>query len=284
MKLGFLGVGLMGKPMIERLVSLGYKVIAYNRTIEKLEPLKSLGVKITNSPAEVIKETNATILMLSDITAIKSLLFTQEAQAFIKNKTIIQMGTISPSQSQELMQTVTDLGGDYLESPVLGSIAEAKIGKLILMVGSTQQQFMLWQEILKAFTDKPLWIGEVGKAAALKLALNQLISSLTASFSLSLAYVQASRVSIDLFMEILRQSAIYAPTFDKKLNRFLEDNYSNPNFPVKHLEKDTHLFLEESSKLQINNIVLQSVNRLLLKAIERGDGDLDYSAIFRSLK
>lgn len=284
MKLGFLGVGLMGKPMIERLVSLGYKVIAYNRTIEKLEPLKSLGVKITNSPAEVIKETNATILMLSDITAIKSLLFTKEAQAFIKNKTIIQMGTISPSQSQELMQTVTDLGGDYLESPVLGSIAEAKTGKLIVMVGSMPQQLMLWQEVLKAFTDKPLWIGEVGKAAALKLALNQLISSLTASFSLSLAYVKASGVDIDLFMEILRQSAIYAPTFDKKLNRFLEDNYSNPNFPVKHLEKDTHLFLEESSKLQINTIVLQSIHSLLLKAIERGDGDLDYSAIFRSLK
>lgn len=284
MKLGFLGVGLMGKPMIERLVSLGYKVIAYNRTIEKLEPLKSLGVKITNSPAEVIKETNATILMLSDITAIKSLLFTQEAQAFIKNKTIIQMGTISPSQSQELMQTITDLGGDYLESPVLGSIAEAKTGKLIVMVGSMPQQLRLWQEVLKAFTDNPLWIGEVGKAAALKLALNQLISSLTASFSLSLAYVKASGVDIDLFMEILRQSAIYAPTFDKKLNRFLEDNYSNPNFPVKHLEKDTHLFLEESSKLQINTIVLQSIHSLLLKAIERGDGDLDYSAIFRSLK
>lgn len=284
MKLGFLGVGLMGKPMIERLVSLGYKVIAYNRTIEKLEPLKSLGVKITNSPAEVIKETNATILMLSDITAIKSSLFTQEAQAFIKNKTIIQMGTISPSQSQELMQTVTDLGGDYLESPVLGSIAEAKTGKLIVMVGSMPQQLMLWQEVLKAFTDKPLWIGEVGKAAALKLALNQLISSLTASFSLSLAYVKASGVDIDLFMEILRQSAIYAPTFDKKLNRFLEDNYSNPNFPVKHLEKDTNLFLEESSKLQINTIVLESIHSLLLKAIERGDGDLDYSAIFRSLK
>ena len=284
MKLGFLGVGLMGKPMVERLVSLGYKVTAYNRTIEKLESLKSLGVEVANSPAEVIKETSATILMLSDITAIKLALFSQETKAFIKNKTIIQMGTISPSQSQELMQTVTDLGGDYLEAPVLGSIAEAKVGKLIVMVGSTQQQFMLWQESLKAFTDKPLWIGEVGKASALKLALNQLISSLTASFSLSLAYVQASGVSVDLFIEILRQSAIYAPTFDKKLNRFLEDDYSNPNFPVKHLEKDTNLFLEESSKLQINNIVLQSVHRLLLKAIKRGDGDLDYSAIFRSLK
>lgn len=103
MKLGFLGVGLMGKPMVERLVSFGYKVTAYNRTIEKLEPLKSLGVEAANSPTEVIKEAGTTILMLSDITAIKSALFSQEAKAFIKNKTIIQMGTISPSQSQELI-------------------------------------------------------------------------------------------------------------------------------------------------------------------------------------
>lgn len=284
MKIGFLGVGLMGKPMVERLNSLGHSLTVYNRTTEKLETLKNLGVKVANSPAEVVKETDVTILMLSDASVIKSLLLSQETQVFLKNKTIIQMGTISPSQSQELMQAVVELGGGYLEAPVLGSITEAKAGKLIVMVGATLEQLTLCEDLLKSFTAKPLLVGEVGKAAALKLALNQLISSLTASFSLSLAFVQASGVDTDLFMEILRQSALYAPTFDKKLNRFLEGDYSNPNFPVKHLEKDTRLFLEESSKLQINNIVLQSVHHLLLQAMEKGDSDLDYSAMFKSLK
>jgi len=284
MKIGFLGVGLMGKPMVERLNSLGHSLTVYNRTTEKLETLKNLGVKVANSPAEVVKETDVIILMLSDASVIKSLLLSQETQVFLKNKTIIQMGTISPSQSQELMQAVVELGGGYLEAPVLGSITEAKAGKLIVMVGATLEQLTLCEDLFKSFTAKPLLVGEVGKAAALKLALNQLISSLTASFSLSLAFVQASGVDTDLFMEILRQSALYAPTFDKKLNRFLEGDYSNPNFPVKHLEKDTRLFLEESSKLQINNIVLQSVHHLLLQAMEKGDSDLDYSAMFKSLK
>lgn len=102
MKIGFLGVGLMGKPMVERLCSLGYSVTAYNRTTEKLEILKSLGIQVANSPSEVVKETNAIILMLSDVVAIKSLLFSQETQAFLKNKTIIQMGTISPHKAKNL--------------------------------------------------------------------------------------------------------------------------------------------------------------------------------------
>ena len=94
---------------------------------------------------------------------------------------------------------------------------------------------------MKIFSPQPLHIGPVGSAAAIRLAMNQLICSLTTSFALSLGLIIREGIDIDIFMKILRDSALYAPTFDKKLQRMLERNYENPNFPAKHLLKDTNI-------------------------------------------
>ncbi len=123
----------------------------------------------------------------------------------------------------------------------------------------------------------------MGKAAAMKLALNQLIAALTAAFSLSLALVEAEDVEVDLFMKILRKSALYVPTFDKKISRMLDRNFANPNFPTKHLLKDTDLFLEEAKEIGLDIIGLEGTRKIIEKAIDKGFADDDYSAIFAAI-
>jgi 3-hydroxyisobutyrate dehydrogenase len=81
----------------------------------------------------------------------------------------------------------------------------------------------------------------------------------------------------------LRQSALYAPTFDKKLTRMLEKNYANPNFPTKHLLKDVNLFLEESEKLDLTAFNLTGVQRILEKALEMGLAEADSSALYAAI-
>jgi 3-hydroxyisobutyrate dehydrogenase len=152
------------------------------------------------------------------------------------------------------------------------------------MVGATEKQFHQWSNLLAHFGQEPMLIGEVGTAAALKLALNQLIAALTSAFALSLAFLSQQGVELEKFMTILRQSALYAPTFDKKLTRMLEKNYANPNFPTKHLLKDVNLFLEESERLDLTTFPLTGVQRLLEKALEMGFAEQDYSALYGALK
>ncbi|MFM7714365.1 MAG: NAD(P)-dependent oxidoreductase, partial [Microcystis sp.] len=221
-------------------------VIAYNRTLEKLAPLQQLGSKTVSCSEQVIQEADCLILMLTNAAAIQEVLGLNSEQSNFNNRTIIQMGTIAPSESKQLRDQIVAKGGEYLEAPVLGSIPEAKNGTLLVMVGATEKQFYQWSNLLANFGQEPMLIGAVGTAAALKLALNQLIASLTSAFALSLAFLSEQGVDIEKFMTILRQSALYAPTFDKKLTRMLEENYANPNFPTKHLLKDVNLFLEES--------------------------------------
>jgi 3-hydroxyisobutyrate dehydrogenase len=193
------------------------------------------------------------------------------------------MGTIAPQQSQEIAKSIQDLGGDYVEAPVLGSIPEAKAGTLLIFVGASQALFDRTLPLLQNLGSSPRYMGEVGTASATKLALNQLIGSLTSAFSISLALVQSSHVNLESFMEILRQSALYAPTFDKKLQRMVDQNYSNPNFPTKHLLKDMKLAQATAQAQGIDSQLIEAVIKITERSIQQGQGESDYSAIHSAI-
>jgi len=283
MKVGFLGTGLMGEPMAERLLQAGLSVVAYNRTKSKLESLKEAGAEIAETPQEAIASSDCVILMLTNATAIQDVLLSDASRQHLSGCTVIQMSTIAPSESREIQKAVTAAGGDYLEAPVLGSIPQVKAGELQVMVGATPELFNKWSDLLKNFGTEPMLIGEVGSASALKLALNQLIASLTSAFALSLGFIQRQGVDVEKFMGILRESALYAPTFDKKLKRMVEGNYADPNFPSKHLLKDTDLFLKEAQLVEQNVSGLEGVRQVIDMALQLGLADEDYSALFAAV-
>ena len=280
--MALIGTGLMGRPMAERILAAGYPLIVFNRTRAKAEPLVSLGAKLAASGKKAMGSAECTILMLTDAAAIKEVLFHPNGSTDLRGRTIIQMGTISPKESIELARELIQLGGDYLEAPVLGSTPEASTGNLAVMVGGSEEQFERWRGLLQCFGSEPMIIGRVGKASALKLALNQLIASLTCGFALSLGLVKRHGIDVDLFMEILRQSALYAPTFDKKLKRMLDRDYANPNFPSKHLVKDLVLFRSEAQTVNLELSTTNGILRLLELSLEKGFADGDYSALFEA--
>ncbi|MEM8806379.1 MAG: NAD(P)-dependent oxidoreductase, partial [Cyanobacteria bacterium P01_G01_bin.38] len=266
MKIGFLGTGLMGAPMAVQLEKAGHQVTAWNRTQAKLEPLISEGIEIAPSPQAAIATTDALVIMLTDALAIEETLLNDEARAVLLGRTVIQMSTIAPAESKAIAQKVSAVGGDYLEAPVLGSIPEAKSGSLILMVGASPKQFKQWLPVLQCLGPAPTLIGPVGAGAAVKLAMNQLIGSLTTAFAMSLGLVQSEDIDVETFMGIVRQSALYAPTFDKKLQRMCDRNFANPNFPTKHLLKDMTLFVKAAEAQGIDAIAAESVSQLAGKA------------------
>ncbi|MGC9525742.1 MAG: NAD(P)-dependent oxidoreductase [Limnospira sp.] len=284
MKVGLIGTGLMGQPMAGRFLEVGLEVVAYNRTREKLEPLKEAGAEIAASPGDAIAAADCTILMLADAPAIEAVVLSPDVKAKWRDRTAIQMGTIAPRESRDIRDAIVGAGGDYLEAPVLGSIPQVKSGTLQVMVGGTPQQLERWTPVLKHLGE-PMLIGEVGSAAAVKLALNQLIASLTAAFGLSLSFIQRQGADVETFMKILRESALYAPTFDKKLQRMIDGNYGDPNFPTKHLLKDTKLFQNEAIASRLNAESLQGVRLVIERAIGELDlADVDYSSLVEAIR
>lgn len=216
--------------------------------------------------------------MLSDGPTTAAVLLKQIG-AGLAGRSVLQMGTIGVQESEALAAAVQQRGGRYLEAPVLGSRPEALAGTLQLMAGGPADLFTQALPLLRDLAAEPLHVGPVGSGMATKLALNQLIASLTHAFSLSLHLVQRQGVDVETFMQLLRGSALYAPTFDKKLQRELDGDYGNPNFPTAHLRKDLALFLAAADQAGLEGKGLQGLLQLLQTSTAAGLDALDYCAL-----
>jgi 3-hydroxyisobutyrate dehydrogenase len=279
MNVSLVGVGLMGQALSEHLLNSNLKLTLFNRSPEKCLSLKQQGAQLVDSAQQAVNDSEICLLMLSDAAALNAVIDDINPVTF-KDKLIIQMGTIAPEESREIANKIRAQQGRYLECPVLGSLPEARSGTLILMAGGSSDDYKMALPLLKIIGNDPKHIGDIGQGATVKLAMNQLIAGLTASFSLSLALVEKEGIEIEQFMSIVRDSALYAPTFDKKLDRMLAKDFSNPNFPTKHLAKDTNLFLSVAQQLDIDTSGLEGVASLLQKALAQGLADTDYSALY----
>ncbi|MBP9853981.1 MAG: NAD(P)-dependent oxidoreductase [Candidatus Omnitrophica bacterium] len=276
-----IGTGIVGTKIAEVLLQKNETVIVYNRTIEKTVHLGSLGARVGTDIADVLGQAECIILTLSNKKAIDDTLFAR--QYSFKNKMIIQMGTISPEESIEIYEKVRNSGGDYLECPILGSRREIEQKNLITMVGGDPTLFKKWQTFFSFFGPDCYYIGKVGQATALKLAINQIIASHVAGFSLSLGMVEQNQISTDLFMEILKKSSLYAPMFEKKMPNWQRQNYSDPNFSVKNLLKDVRLIADHADGKGLNTAIIRSIEAVLETSVEEGFEHLDYSSVYHTI-
>jgi 3-hydroxyisobutyrate dehydrogenase len=280
MEISLLGTGLLGAAIGERLLRSAHELSVWNRHLERCAPLQELGATVAATPAEAVTAAELVITVLSDGPTTREVLLEQTGDA-LAGRLVLQVATIAPQESQALAAALAERGAELLEVPVLGSRPEALAGTLQLMVGGDAAALERARPVLAALGSEPRLLGPVGAALTTKLALNQLIASLTHSFSLSLHLVQRAGVDVEAFMAILRASALHAPTFDKKLAKELADDYANPNFPTAHLRKDLLLFLQTARGLGLETEGLDGLAALLERATAAGLDELDYSALHR---
>ncbi|NIS82624.1 MAG: NAD-binding protein [Anaerolineales bacterium] len=279
-RVAFLGTGLMGLPMASRLIEAGYPLTVYNRTRQKAEPLRLKGAEVVEDPAQAVRSATCVIVMLTDSEAVSQVLLAPHVQVELPGRVVVQMGTIAPDESVELAARFRTLGSDYFEAPVMGGPSHAREGSLITLVGAEPDLWERWSHIFMPFSAHVRHIGPVGKAAVLKLALNHLIASLTATFAFSLGLVVKHEVSVELFMELSRLTGLFATPFESKLPRMLDRNYQAPNYPVRLVLKDVDLMIEEADRLGINRTVVNSVKDILTSVVAAGWSEGDYSAMY----
>lgn len=274
--IALLGTGRLGAAIGHRLLEVGMCLKVWNRDPDRCRSLVSAGALHCDSPAETLLDADTVVTVLRDGPVTSAVV---QCLGPLQGRTVIPMGTMGISESMRLSQDVKAQGGCYLEAPVLGSRPEAQKGTLLVMAGGDPEVFELQRPLLQQLGSDPLHMGEVGTGAAAKLALNQLIASLTHGYSLALRLVQASGLEVERFMEVLRPSALYAPTVDKKLGRMLTEHYGDPNFSTSLLRKDLNLFLQESRRAGVDASALEGL-ALLLQRAEGTDLDAgDYSAL-----
>ena len=273
--IALLGTGLLGTAVAQRLLGQGHQLRVWNRTPAKTAGLVDAGASLIGALKGAARGCDTVITVLRDGPCSAEVI---AELGELDGAVLMGMGTMGIGESRGLERQVQQQGGAYLEAPVLGSKPEALKGTLLVMAGGNEATFLRQQPLLADLSLEPRLMGPVGSGMASKLALNQLIASLTHGFSVALRLIQAADVPAKDFMEVLRPSAVYAPTYDKKLERMLSGHYSNPNFSTALLRKDLALFLRESESLDVNAAGLSSLLGLLDQANSALD-ELDYCAL-----
>src|SRR5258706_15950883 len=150
-KIGWIGLGRMGIPMSQQLIKAGYAVTVYNRSKEKEEALKARGARAASSPAELIKQSDVIVIMVSDDRAIREIFIGDNGLTIAPatGKVIVNMSTVSPGISREMAALCKQRNNDYLDAPVSGSVKQAEAGQLVIMAGGDEGIFQKVKTILE---------------------------------------------------------------------------------------------------------------------------------------
>jgi 3-hydroxyisobutyrate dehydrogenase len=279
MKVSVLGIGLMGEQIALRLLGAGHAVTGYNRTAGKTSSLEAHGAAVAGTPAAAVLASEVTLLMLTDGAAIEAVVMSDEVRQVLHGKTLIQMGTIASAESLAFQARIESAGGSYLEAPVLGSVPNVKAGTLKVLAGSTVEQYERWAGLLGCL-GTVVYVGEVGSAAAMKLARNQLIAALICAYGLSLKLVESKGLSTSTFLEMMRGDALSAPILEVKAPAMLQGSYPQASFSIQNLLKDVELFLAEAKQANLDSRSLDGARDILNSCVEAGWAGADYSAIY----
>lgn len=284
MKIGFIGLGIMGSRMAANLVENGYDLIVYNRTKEKAEELLKNGASWAESPKEVGEQVDILISMLENPDVVEKLAL--GADGFLKsmkeNTLWIDSSTVNPSFSKRMDEESKNHGIRFMDAPVSGSKQPAAEGSLLFLVGGEQSDFEEAKPLLLKMGKDAKHIGEAGKGSAMKIMINQLLGQSILAFSESLNLGMAMGIDKKTGMDVLLNTPVTAPILDLFRSR-IENNEYEANFPLKHLQKDLHLFTETAYELEQPSPLTNTAKEVYGMAKFKKMGDLDFTAVFKYL-
>ncbi len=282
MKIGFIGLGIMGSAMASNLLKSGHELFVYNRTKEKADDLVIQGAQWKDSPAAVAKEINVLFTMLEDPSAVESLAL--DTDGFLnemkKGSIWIDSSTVNPSFSKKMSEKAVAKNLRFLDAPVSGSKVPAEKGELLFLVGGEKADMDEVQPLFNLMGNKAVHIGEHGKGSAMKIMINQLLGQSMLAFSESLSLGIAMGLDKKMAMDVLLQTPVTAPILNVFRSRIEDENYE-ANFPLKHLQKDLHLFTDTAFELNKAVPLTNAAKEIYAQAKQKGQADLDFSSIFK---
>jgi 3-hydroxyisobutyrate dehydrogenase-like beta-hydroxyacid dehydrogenase len=284
-KVGFIGLGIMGEPMCQNILSKGHDVVVYNRTRAKMGPLVSAGAKAAPSLAALVHRSEVVITMVADPASVRDVVTATGGllSALSPGTTYIDMSTVSPDASREIAVLVRGTGADYLEAPVLGSKKAAADGTLTILTGGDADVSRRMEPLLLAMGSKVVHMGDTGMAAHMKLIINQIFGTTLCVFAEAALTGMAAGLAADRILEVVQSSLVGSPAIQAKGKDMLEERVFTPHFPLKHAYKDMRLALKTGEASGIPTPVTKAACDLFGAAWDKGFGDRDISAVLRAL-
>ena len=284
-RIGFLGLGTMGRAMAGNLAKAGLPVTVWNRTAAKMQPLLELGAKAGKGPAQVAAEADITILMVSGPQDVEDVVFRPDGvlDGLRPRTVLMDMSTVLPATSRKVAGAVAAKQAEFLDAPVVGSKGPAIEGALVILVGGLPTTLERCRGVLQVMGKTIVHAGGVGAGSTLKLATNLMLAHLMAGFAEGVLLVERAGLDPKRYLEVLEASTFRSPWYGTKGMGMLKRDFS-PHFALKHMHKDLRLMAELAVDVNAALPVTKAVEQCYALAEAAGEGELDYSAVFAYLE
>jgi 3-hydroxyisobutyrate dehydrogenase-like beta-hydroxyacid dehydrogenase len=280
-KLGFIGLGVMGSQMVNRLLSKGHTVTGYNRTRSKAQCLVEKGMLWADSPRAVASLCDFTFAMVTNAAAIAAVTEGPDGMlaGLSAGKIFIDMSTISPNVSRALAAKVREKDADMVDSPVSGSVITLQEGKLSVMVGGRPETFEKVKPLLLDIGPKVTHVGDNGLALSMKIAVNLSLAVQMLAFSEGVLLAEKSGIARETAVDVLTHSAIASPMIQYR-GPFVLQQPEEAWFDVNMMQKDMVLAMELGRQLDVPLPTTATSNEILTAARGMGWAKYDFACMF----
>jgi 2-hydroxy-3-oxopropionate reductase len=280
MKTGFIGLGIMGKPMSKNLLTAGYRLVVFDVNAAPMEELAAAGAESAASAKEVAEKCDVVVTMLPNSPHVRAVLLGPQGviEGAGPGKTVIDMSSIAPLASREIASRLAEKGVEMLDAPVSGGEPKAIDGTLSVMVGGKKDVFERCYPVMKAMAGSVVRVGETGAGNVAKLA-NQIVVALNlAAMSEALVFAAKAGVQPDLVYQAIRGGLAGSTVLDAKAPLVMDRKFS-PGFRVNLHVKDLGNVLETSREIGVPLPLTAAVMEMMQALKVDGLGDADHCSL-----
>jgi 2-hydroxy-3-oxopropionate reductase len=285
-KVGFIGLGIMGRPMAKNLMEAGYELVLQNRSPEKAEKLAGEGdATAAQNPREVAEACDIVITMLPDSPDVEAVVAGEDGvlEGIRDSALLVDMSTISPVVTEELSEKIREQGASMLDAPVSGGDVGAIEGALSIMVGGSEEDFERARPLFDVMGKVATHVGPTGAGQVVK-ACNQIVVALTIE-AVSEALVLGSKggVAPEKLVEALSGGLAGSAVMEAKKEKFFSHDFE-PGFRIELHHKDLGIALAAGREYGVSLPVTAIVDQMLEASMAKGRGDRDHSALLTLLE
>ena len=285
MKVGVIGLGMLGNAVALHLLDSGFEVTVYNRTKEKTSQVENKGGNVATSPKEVAEKSELVIIVVKDANAVKQIAFEENGIIQGKHEKLIvaDMSTIDPVESKNISIKFLENNIQKLDIPVMGGPNVAITGELVMMASGDKESFNYCKKVLDTIANRVFFLGESGVAHSVKLAMNLQITMLALALSEGITLVKKSGVDPKIFLEILNSTYFKTGMSEKKAYKMIDGKY-DATFTLANLKKDISTMTNTAKALGIELPMITKAEEIYENAISEGLGEMDYTGIIEYIK
>jgi 3-hydroxyisobutyrate dehydrogenase-like beta-hydroxyacid dehydrogenase len=288
-KIGFIGLGLMGRPMAMNLLKAGHSVTVWNRTASRAEDLVAAGAVLAKTPREVAEKSDVLLTIVSDPPALESVLWGREGKqdgalgGLKKGSVYIDSSTVSPAMVEKIAAACQERGVRFLDAPVTGGDWGAREGNLVFMIGGEAETLKEVQAILGVMGKKWFHLGPNGAGQTIKLAMNAILALEVGAVAEAIGLVTRAGLAGEQLLEVLQASMGRSGLLDLKTPLMLKGDFK-PSFPLRLMHKDLGLALDLANQLGVALPTTAAVREVYNFVKGESKEDVDYSAVMRFYK